>query len=85
MPSYSCLMFFFLTGIGRVSSELALASHHVSSVAHNADVVSIAKTNENFRLLYDSKVRFKLHHISAEEPRYHQSFTILIIYLCMRI
>lgn len=33
------------------------------------DVISIAKTNENFRLLYDSKGRFTLHHISAEEAK----------------
>ncbi|CAM6086545.1 unnamed protein product [Calypogeia fissa] len=34
------------------------------------DVISIAKTNENFRLLYDSKGRFTLHSISAEEAKY---------------
>jgi len=34
------------------------------------DVISIAKTNENFRLLYDSKGRFTLHAISAEEAKY---------------
>ncbi|XP_024377212.1 small ribosomal subunit protein eS4x isoform X2 [Physcomitrium patens] len=34
------------------------------------DVISIAKTNENFRLLYDNKGRFTLHHISAEEAKY---------------
>jgi small subunit ribosomal protein S4e len=34
------------------------------------DVISIAKTDENFRLLYDSKGRFKLHPISAEEAKY---------------
>jgi small subunit ribosomal protein S4e len=34
------------------------------------DVISIPKTDENFRLLYDSKGRFKLHHISAEEAKY---------------
>eukprot|EP00249_Psilotum_nudum_P011962 c23491_g2_i2 orf=206-997(+) len=34
------------------------------------DVVSIAKTNENFRLLYDSKGRFTLHSISHEEAKY---------------
>ncbi|KAG0562379.1 hypothetical protein KC19_9G141500 [Ceratodon purpureus] len=33
------------------------------------DVISIAKTNENFRLLYDNKGRFTLHHISAEEAK----------------
>ncbi|CAK9209088.1 unnamed protein product [Sphagnum jensenii] len=34
------------------------------------DVISIAKTNENFRLLYDSKGRFTLHHINADEAKY---------------
>jgi len=34
------------------------------------DVISIAKTNENFRLVYDNKGRFTLHHISAEEAKY---------------
>jgi small subunit ribosomal protein S4e len=34
------------------------------------DVVSIAKTDENFRLLYDTKGRFVLHRITAEEARY---------------
>ena len=33
------------------------------------DVVSIAKTGENFRLLYDSKGRFTLHSISLEEAK----------------
>ncbi|RID61519.1 hypothetical protein BRARA_E00661 [Brassica rapa] len=31
------------------------------------DVVSIPKTNENFRLLYDTKGRFRLHSIRDEE------------------
>eukprot|EP01018_Ginkgo_biloba_P005229 Gb_18544 [translate_table: standard] len=34
------------------------------------DVVSIAKTNENFRLLYDSKGRFRLHSIKDEEAKF---------------
>jgi hypothetical protein len=35
----------------------------------DADVISIAKTNENFRLLYDSKGRFTLHHINSDEAK----------------
>jgi hypothetical protein len=35
----------------------------------DADVISIAKTNENFRLLYDSKGRFTLHHIDLDEAK----------------
>lgn len=34
------------------------------------DVVSIEKTKENFRLLYDTKGRFVLHKITAEEAKY---------------
>ena len=34
-----------------------------------ADVVSIPKTGENFRLLYDTKGRFRLHSIKDEEAK----------------
>jgi len=34
------------------------------------DVISIEKTNENFRLLYDVKGRFAIHRISPEEAKY---------------
>jgi small subunit ribosomal protein S4e len=34
------------------------------------DVVTIDKTKENFRLLYDTKGRFRIHKISAEEATY---------------
>lgn len=33
------------------------------------DVISIPKTNENFRLLYDTKGRFRLHSIRDEEAK----------------
>lgn len=33
------------------------------------DVVSIPKTNENFRLLYDTKGRFRLHSVKDEEAK----------------
>ncbi|CAA7045870.1 unnamed protein product [Microthlaspi erraticum] len=33
------------------------------------DVVSILKTNENFRLLYDTKGRFRLHSVKDEEAK----------------
>ena len=39
-----------------------------------ADVVSIAKTDENFRLLYDAKGRFVLHRIKPEEARVSSRF-----------
>ncbi|XP_065585031.1 small ribosomal subunit protein eS4 [Artemia franciscana] len=34
------------------------------------DVISIDKTNENFRLIYDVKGRFAIHRITAEEAKY---------------
>ncbi|XP_024974147.1 40S ribosomal protein S4-like [Cynara cardunculus var. scolymus] len=34
------------------------------------DVVSIPKTNENFRILYDTKGRFRLHSIRDEESKF---------------
>lgn len=34
------------------------------------DVISIEKTKENFRLLYDTKGRFTLHKITPEEAKY---------------
>ncbi|XP_031271837.1 40S ribosomal protein S4-3 isoform X3 [Pistacia vera] len=35
-----------------------------------ADVVSIPKTNENFRLLYDTKGRFRLHSVRDDEAKF---------------
>ena len=34
------------------------------------DVISIEKTGENFRLVYDTKGRFTVHRITAEEAEY---------------
>merc|ERR1712228_514106 len=34
------------------------------------DVITIEKTNENFRLIYDVKGRFAIHRITPEEGRY---------------
>ncbi|KAK7260015.1 hypothetical protein RIF29_25704 [Crotalaria pallida] len=34
------------------------------------DIVSIPKTNENFRLLYDTKGRFRLHSVRDEESKF---------------
>jgi small subunit ribosomal protein S4e len=34
------------------------------------DIISIEKTNENFRLLYDPKGRFNLHAITADEAKF---------------
>ena len=35
----------------------------------NLDVISIEKTGENFRLLYDVKGRFTVHRITGEEAK----------------
>lgn len=37
--------------------------------AFSSDVVSIPKTSENFRLLYDTKGRFRLHSVRDEEAK----------------
>lgn len=37
----------------------------------HTDVVSIPKTNENFRLMYDTKGRFRLHSVRDEEAKVH--------------
>lgn len=34
------------------------------------DVITIDKTGENFRLVYDTKGRFTVHRISSEEAQY---------------
>ena len=34
------------------------------------DVISTDKTGENFRLIYDTKVRFAVHRITPEEAKY---------------
>jgi small subunit ribosomal protein S4e len=39
-----------------------------------ADVIHIAKTDEYFRLLYDSKGRFVTHRITAEEGKVRIEF-----------
>ena len=48
------------------------------------DVVSIPKTNENFRLLYDTKGRFRLHSIRDEESKvscYHLHGALICYFL----
>ena len=48
----------------------------------SSDVVSIAKTGENFRLLYDSKGRFTLHSISLEEAKVQILYLNMFIHGC---
>ena len=46
-----------------------LAPDSIISYIFPADVVSIPKTGENFRLLYDTKGRFRLHSIRDDEAK----------------
>lgn len=39
----------------------------------SADIIHIAKTDEHFRLLYDSKGRFVTHRVTAEEGKVRQN------------
>ena len=41
----------------------------------NLDVISIEKTGENFRLLYDVKGRFTVHRITGEEAKVSRTIT----------
>ena len=41
-----------------------------------ADVVTIEKTGENFRLIFDTKGRFTVHRISPEEATVSSSFIL---------
>ncbi|KAE8696301.1 40S ribosomal protein S4 [Hibiscus syriacus] len=55
----------------RVLFESANKTRHKSKPKPvNPDVVSIPKTNEDFRLLYDTKGRFRLHAITGDETKF---------------
>uniref|UniRef100_A0A9I9DI70 KOW domain-containing protein n=1 Tax=Cucumis melo TaxID=3656 RepID=A0A9I9DI70_CUCME len=73
----------FNTTISIIKFKLAAAGDLLSSAPWNIpfrqhgltilfvlDVVSIPKTSENFRLLYDTKGRFRLHSIRDEEAKF---------------
>lgn len=49
-----------------------LASKLITNIV--VDVVTIDKTGEHFRLIYDVKGRFTIHRISAEEAKVRSSF-----------
>jgi hypothetical protein len=51
------------------------------SFLYHADVVSIAKTGENFRLLYDTKGRFRLHSIKDEDAKVYIKLSITIWFI----
>ncbi|WP_395239294.1 eS4 family ribosomal protein, partial [Salmonella sp. s54412] len=48
---------------GKVRTDLTFPAGYM-------DVITIEKTGENFRLLYDGKGRFTTHRITAEEAKY---------------
>merc|ERR1711865_111236 len=43
------------------------------------DVITIEKTNEHFRLLYDIRGRFAIHRVSPEEAKYKNTGRVGII------
>lgn len=52
-------------------------------ICASTDVVSIPKTNENFRLLYDTKGRFRLHSVRDDEAKVcSDSYQI---YICIHL
>jgi small subunit ribosomal protein S4e len=52
-----------LTGVNQVRTDPTFP-------AGFQDVISIEKTGENFRLVYDTKGRFAVHRITGEEAEY---------------
>ena len=59
--------FFSLCGYGSAWST----GVHCSNLSYCliSDVISIDKTGENFRLIYDTKGRFAVHRITPEEAK----------------
>jgi len=51
----------------KVDGKVRTDKHYPSGFM---DVITIDKTDENFRLLYDTKGRFNIHRIPAEEAKY---------------
>jgi hypothetical protein len=47
-------------------------SYLIDLCFHFADVVTIEKTGEYFRLIYDVKGRFAIHRITPEEAKVNQ-------------
>lgn len=58
----------FLFPAGFMGKSLLLFSFSMTYVFH-LDVITIEKTNEHFRLIYDVKGRFCVHRITAEEAK----------------
>lgn len=49
------------------------------------DVVSIEKTGEFFRLIYDVKGRFTVHRITADEAKVSITFNTILITACSKL
>lgn len=56
--------------IATKSSSLPYFSKRYRATAlFRSDVITIEKTGENFRLIYDAKGRYAIHRITAEEAK----------------
>ena len=64
LGSWVCLIFLLVEDTLKLYSVTDL-----SPFFFLADVISIPKTNENYRLLYDTKGRFRLHPIRDEDAK----------------
>ena len=64
LGSWVCLIFLPVEDTMKLYSVTDL-----SPIFFLADVISIPKTNENYRLLYDTKGRFRLHPIRDEDAK----------------
>ncbi len=65
-------------------SLVVLEFNWVSCGRHSlvlADVVSIERTNESFRLMYDSKGRFVLHRIGADEQNVRFALILMVVWI----
>lgn len=54
-------------------AHLRVHTSHVHFIIHRVDVITIDKTGENFRLMFDVKGRFTVHRISNEEAKVSRS------------
>lgn len=65
------------------SAIIFLLAFSFIKICASTDVVSIPKTNENFRLLYDTKGRFRLHSVRDDEAKVcSDSYQI---YICIHL
>jgi small subunit ribosomal protein S4e len=55
---------------GKVRTDMTYPAGFMGKSTSNEDVISIEKTGENFRLIYDVKGRFTIHRINEEEAKF---------------